>query len=60
MLILNMIIACALRCGVVSVEVYYTGHGLPFMGKTFHDQGVHWWTELTRGPKCEESRVVAL
>ena len=55
-----MTIAFALRWGVAFVGVYSTGHGSPFLGKTFQVQGVHWWMALIRGHNSEESRVVAL
>ena len=55
-----MVIACALRWGVASVGVYFTGHFLPRRGTPFQVQGVCREMTLTRGRHCEESRVVAL
>ena len=55
-----MTIACALRWGVASVEVYSTGHCSPRRGTPFKVQGVCRETSLNRGRHCEESRVVAL
>ena len=56
----DMIIACALRWGVVSIEVYSIGHCSPGRGTTFQVQGVCRETMLTRGRHCEESWVGAL
>ena len=50
----------ALRWGVAFVGVISTGHGSPFMGKTFHVQDRHRWITLIRGRNCEEGRHVAL
>ena len=55
-----MTIACALRWGVASIGVYFTGHCSPHHGTPFQVQGVCRETALTRGRHCEESRVVAL
>ena len=50
-----MTIACALKWGVASIEVYSIRHCSPRRGTPFQVQGVCRETVLTRGRHCEES-----
>ena len=55
-----MTIACALRWGVASIEVYSIGHCSYLRGTPFQVKGVYRETVVTGDHHCEESRVVAL
>ena len=49
-----------LKWGVVSVGIFSTGRGSPYMGKIFQMWDMHQSTALIRNRKDEESRHVAL
>ena len=56
---MNMTIACTLRWGVASIEIFYTRLGSLLIGKIIQVQGRHRWKVLIRGYSSTESRHMA-